>query len=1438
MMETSSHSRGRGLRVQGAAAGGRSHSRNRKWVAGHDGGVSGGHSVEGERGAHRKPRGGRGHHQGSASAFLTVPDAHDMDDPASGTDDEHGGEQVYDDEDVTLDVEPETPEAREKFYQELVKAREVERKRAIAEGKMDDPLVSKRLDEAITMVGTCQDLCPRFERYRRERENNLDKWEVIPGTKRVDHKRAVKIYERAAGDKSIPSDIRPPLVLRKTLDYLFHDLLMRGNFTQTHDFIRDRSRAVRNDFTLQHNKGPLAIECHDRCARYHILALHFERDNPRFSIALEEQQLMNTLQSLKEFYEDQRGKYQAPTELEMRVYHRLIHIRDQRERHEEIPEEVTSHPVFQLTTKFRLHVQAKSAPISKTSPLIVDAEGMQIFGQLAAVLREQNNVVMIYLVACILERLFGKDTIEDIETVRGDLSIPDIIDGRSGPAPQEGAVSVEELTPVSDEADEEVGNAAEVLRPSNVESNTADSAVISIRRSANPFMAPSAFSPNTAPSTSIPSSQPVASAFGSLQSSPNVFGTAATVFGTPSTSRSVFGNGAQTTGPVFGNMTPPSGPVFGNTAQKSVFGVPSIAPAALPSVQPSSLFGGASPQPPPQSTPTFGSPPVFPSSGIFGTTPKPPGTQLTTPFISSSTSQPSLNPTAATFAPTRPASFFTVPAAAAPSSSTPVPKQDATSRTEPAKVFQPPQPVKSIPNFFGFPPASTPPPSIPLPSHSDTPAVGQAAATGAATPHIVERRQTLWDMPSSTSQSPRLKTVTPISVPVTVPLVGPSTPISPSVPPPLDKVAPISLPSTPTVRWFDPSSQSNPAEPSPTKKKPTLNFPSLQMPASMSTTGILSPLHLSPDAKTPPVPNGSYSPQHHVAPSGSLFVAPSIEIEKAAEQVNGHSPSKGKAKETAADLDSKVVAFLLRSSLIKKPFNKWLERTIDRAAWAEACQRGDAYKRKLQQKRLSSSASSDKRGGESSKRRRASGQGSPETSQAKRVKRRTSAPYVRPLTDEDLARRLKENHEEHERRWEKGSFLRTVRKRVRAVGRDKRCPPEWRLWLSLNPENDGTAIWLEHKFDVPASGGWENEALFSIPGSPGEDRADSHGSPGMIIFERTPLEGLDDEIDRKYRILDDCSRLRDVMRSLPDASYMRFIPSLLVISWSEEDTSKGDSTRDFLDMTSKLAKDHIIANVATFAIPANAKDLDTKFEQFLSTISLNLQDRLLMSITWRKLANLFVSCFKPSASDWLYSCWAQETLDWVRYGHVLRAVHAALNELLRELLSLVGAGNSAAEVELPVDLQTPTHLEKDYATGLFVESLALLPVASAEHFLRGRLSSSYALAKADVENATNRFEQTLLRYRDQLLALPAAEAPVDVRQSPKRRATDDGMMLDDSPPSRNKRAKSSSEDADGTSASPPPSTSISVADNAERPLVTVAMLRALTQDVLETYGRK
>jgi len=63
----------------------------------------------------------------------------------------------------------------------------------------------------------------------------------------------------------------------------------------------------------------------------------------------------------------------------------------------------------------------------------------------------------------------------------------------------------------------------------------------------------------------------------------------------------------------------------------------------------------------------------------------------------------------------------------------------------------------------------------------------------------------------------------------------------------------------------------------------------------------------------------------------------------------------------------------------------------------------------------------------------------------------------------------------------------------------------------MNPENDGTAIWLEHKFNVPISGQWESENVYSIPLS---HLGTILPSPGLIVFECTPLEGVTDDLER------------------------------------------------------------------------------------------------------------------------------------------------------------------------------------------------------------------------------------------------------------------------------------------------------------------------------------
>ena len=253
----------------------------------------------------------------------------------------------------------------------------------------------------------------------------------------------------------------------------------------------------------------------------------------------------------------------------MRVYHRLIHIRDQKERHEDIPNHITAHPVFKLTTDFRRHVQQKSAPISKTSPLVVDGEAMGIFGQLAAVLAEQGSVVMIYLVACILERLFGKDTVEDIEAIRGELTISDIIDGIS----MDAKADDRETNEIVAEDWREV-----VTEPQQVSHPTP------FNPSSNGWLS-SSFSPQSSPSTAPPTAPPVAtSAFAGLVSTPNVFGTP-----------SIFG------GSVFSNLNqPPSTSVFDTQPHVGFGGLPvsnsiSIVPTPVAAINstPFSIPGGS-----------------------------------------------------------------------------------------------------------------------------------------------------------------------------------------------------------------------------------------------------------------------------------------------------------------------------------------------------------------------------------------------------------------------------------------------------------------------------------------------------------------------------------------------------------------------------------------------------------------------------------------------------------------------------------------------------------------------------------------------------------------------------------------------------------------------------------------------------------------------------
>ncbi|KAJ7336454.1 SAC3 domain-containing protein [Mycena albidolilacea] len=1374
----------------------------------------------------------------------------------------------------------ETQEEREKFWQELVKQREIERKTAIAEGKMDDPNVPKRLEDAISIVGTCMDMCPRFERYRRERENNLFDWEKIPGTNRIDHKRAVKMYERAAGDKTLPSDLRPPLVLKSTLDYLFHDLIPRGGFSPTCPFVRDRSRAVRNDFTMQHNTGPLAMECHERCARFHILALFLERDKEGFSVALEEQQLMNSaspLQSLKEFYNDQRGTYQSPAELEMRIYHRLIHIRDQVERPEPVPlaQEVAEHPMYKLTTAFRAHVQEKSKPITKVSRLRVDAEGMRIFGELASHMMLMGDggggKGMVFLVACILEKLFGKGTVEDIEDIRGGASLGDIIDGVTG-------TDVEEVELQRDELDNDGMTDQEDIDLS-VEDELADGdesmqSPAPLQPSASGWLAdnfgptPAAASVFGPPSSAAPAP---ASAFANLGAS----APGKSVFAANSafTRKSVFSNAAPTP-----NLFRPALELTQPEASSSSPPTPATIPpsngfAVPPRVQNNpfaSNMPANSPFAPPAPPPTDQPPPASNNNNIFAPAPKPAAIDFTDkgkgkaaePFSWTGTTSPS----------------------ASTSTSTLNPK--ASEFTPPGTLFQPqaaPKPVfgvTPIPLFNSFPTSASA-------SSSSLPTLTTPLAPKPAPPPLA-----------------KIDTTPPTLAPQGA---GPASPVTPGNPPPLAKVQPISLPSTPPR----PSNAAN----------PLLGFlkNSLQtsgLGGGQGGSGMLSPLMLASPSATPlrhsfsPVKQAQPQPpthSHSHTETQAMVDAPEPPL-----RINGDIKGKGKARAvetTEEGLEARARAFERRGVVVRRCLAMWQKRTTDRAEWAEACRQSEKYSEKVRRARRENGAlkrpsPNGKRAESGSKRMKLLGDGEGEgggdtsmedVSALSASQKRSSLQrrkYEAPRTDEDLARRFQENKEEHARRWAQGSFLQVFRTLLKSKSKSSRSSSSafWRIWLSLNPESDATAIWLECKFDVPGSGGqWEPGNVFSIPVAskppplPIPDSTTAEGYPGVVVFECTPLEGVEDELERKYRVLDDCSRLRDIIKALPERRH--FVPSLLLFVWvADEPKSASDLALlpgDFLDMVKKLVADSVIASFCAFSLTATTTDLDRKFGEVLNLLQLDVEGRLVQSLTLRDVFKLFDPVFNSFISEWMESCNSSGHFDWTLYCRLLDAAVAILNTAAALLMSLVGVEpdehvlpafrpdwngvrdsestfeavgswlanpqlDSLAAGIIATDLQSHREIGRDFPISAFVDHVRGLALYQAGTGLeKGQM---FFVATKDVGSALQKHDEEVQLRRSTLTHAQR----MSIRRSPRRRSRSLSEETEITGSSYFKRRRISSNfdtstqpspsssppHANGRSTPSPSNSTVSLAptDSSSAPRVTIAMLRALTKDVKSKYG--
>ncbi|KAJ2722279.1 actin cytoskeleton and mitosis protein [Coemansia sp. Benny D115] len=254
--------------------------------------------------------------------------------------------------------------AGEQRYRALVSARTQRRQKLIAQGVLG---TAGALHEARKIVGTCELMCPEFEREERELKNNLAPQEVVEGTRRADPRRTVKTFHRSAAgnEEPLPEDLRTPAALLRTLDYLVDDVIGADRTLMScHGFVRDRTRSIRQDFTIQNIRTHQTVAACERIARFHILSLHVLCGHKGFEEQQDMEQLRNTLKTLVELYDDHRkAGIRCANEPEFSAYYIVAHLRDSDAKRvaERMPRHIFLAPIVQQALK--LHMLAESSGV-------------------------------------------------------------------------------------------------------------------------------------------------------------------------------------------------------------------------------------------------------------------------------------------------------------------------------------------------------------------------------------------------------------------------------------------------------------------------------------------------------------------------------------------------------------------------------------------------------------------------------------------------------------------------------------------------------------------------------------------------------------------------------------------------------------------------------------------------------------------------------------------------------------------------------------------------------------------------------------------------------------------------------------------------------------------------------------------------------------------
>ena len=204
---------------------------------------------------------------------------------------------------------------------------------------------------------------------------------------------------------------------QKTVDYLFHEVIGESQtLGSVHHFIWDRTRAVRNDFSIQQVTKvadlQTAIACYERIARFHILSLHQlsapTKPYDKYDWYQEREQLDRTLLSLMQYYDDSRGRLQSPNESEFRAYCVIFQIQDPIPDLEERTNSWPNHVREDNRVKVALKLYAAAGnvldpqgPLKPRTPHAIARENWEFFWSAV------RSPEVSYLMACVAEVYFN-----------------------------------------------------------------------------------------------------------------------------------------------------------------------------------------------------------------------------------------------------------------------------------------------------------------------------------------------------------------------------------------------------------------------------------------------------------------------------------------------------------------------------------------------------------------------------------------------------------------------------------------------------------------------------------------------------------------------------------------------------------------------------------------------------------------------------------------------------------------------------------------------------------------------------------------------------------------------------------------------------------------------------------------------------------------------